>query len=74
MDTLIDALNREAFARVQDAIRRSPDRLDALVSMLSVSRYLECIADHATNIGEDVIYMLEGESIRHKMKSKPLIE
>ena len=74
MDSVVDALNRDAFARVQDAIRRSPDRLDALVSMLSVSRYLERIADHATNIGEDVIYMLEGEIIRHRMKSKPLTE
>ena len=34
--------------------------------MLSASRHLERIADHATNIAEDVIYMIEGEIIRHK--------
>jgi phosphate transport system protein len=68
MDSVVDAMNRSAFAHVQDAMRRSPDRLEGLVSVLSVSRYLERIADHATNIAEDVIYMLQGEIIRHKMK------
>jgi len=36
--------------------------------MLSVARYLERIADHGTNIAEDVIYMIEGEIIRHGAK------
>jgi phosphate transport system protein len=65
-DNKVDELLREAFARVQEAIRVHPDRIECLIAFLSVSRYLERIADHATNIAEDVTYMLEGEIIRHK--------
>lgn len=71
MDTIVDNMNRDAFDRVQEAIRRDPQHIDAAIALLSVSRYLERIADHATNIGEDVIYMLEGEIIRHKIKKSP---
>ena len=46
-------------------VARLPGRWDEAVSVLSVSRYLERIADHATNIAEDVVFMAEGEVIRH---------
>jgi phosphate transport system protein len=36
------------------------------MQVLSISRHLERIADHATNIAEDVIYMIEGDIIRHR--------
>ncbi|MHC4552977.1 MAG: PhoU domain-containing protein [Planctomycetota bacterium] len=41
-------------------------QIDILIHLLSVSRHLERIGDHATNIAEDVIYMVEGRIIRHK--------
>jgi phosphate transport system protein len=47
-------------------IRRHLDQLESLIHLLSVSRNLERIADHATNIAEDVIYLVEGHIIRHK--------
>ena len=65
-DDEVDAMNRQMFQSVQDGIRTHPERVDTLIHMLSISRHLERIADHATNIAEDVIYMVEGEIVRHK--------
>ena len=41
---------------------------ESIILVLSVSRYLERIADHASNIAEDVIYMVEGGIVRHEGK------
>ena len=64
-DDEVDELNRKMYAQVKKAIREQPDHLDALIHLLSVSRHLERIADHATNIAEDVIYLVEGRIARH---------
>jgi phosphate transport system protein len=65
-DDEVDAMNRQMYIQVEDAIRAHPEQMDALIHMLSISRHLERIADHATNISEDVIYMIEGEIVRHR--------
>jgi phosphate transport system protein len=65
-DDDVDAINREMYNLVTEAIRAHPERVDILIPYLSVSRYLERIADHATNIAEDVIYMVEGVIARHQ--------
>lgn len=65
-DDEVDAINRAMYDLVKDAIRKHPEQLDVLIPHLSISRYLERIADHATNIAEDVIYMVEGVISRHK--------
>ncbi|MBN1846104.1 MAG: phosphate signaling complex protein PhoU [Sedimentisphaerales bacterium] len=65
-DDEVDAMNRQMYLSVQQGIRSQPQRVEPLIHMLSVSRHLERIADHATNIAEDVIYMVEGEIVRHK--------
>jgi phosphate transport system protein len=66
MDDEADAMHRGTFARVEDAVRRHPAEFATMTHYLSVSRYLERIADHATNIAEDVIYMVEGAIVRHR--------
>ena len=66
MDDEVDAINREMYDRVKDAIRTNPAQVDILIPYLSISRYLERVADHATNIAEDVIYMIEGQIARHR--------
>lgn len=65
-DDAVDAMNRQMYLRIQDAIRSNPNQLESLIHLLSVSRHLERIADHATNIAEDVIYMVEGHIARHR--------
>jgi phosphate transport system protein len=64
-DDDVDALYRSMFDKVKKGILASPDRLDDLLQLLSIARHLERIADHATNIAEDVIYLVEGEIFRH---------
>ncbi|NOY13508.1 MAG: phosphate signaling complex protein PhoU [Deltaproteobacteria bacterium] len=65
LDDDVDRMHRENFAKVKEAIRSSPTSLDGLVYYLSISRYLERMADLATNIAEDVVYQVDGEIIRH---------
>ncbi len=65
-DDHVDAINRQMYDRVKDAINRHLGNLDSLIHLLSISRHIERIADLATNIAEDVIYMVEGEIIRHQ--------
>ncbi|MGA2916163.1 MAG: phosphate signaling complex protein PhoU [Sedimentisphaerales bacterium] len=67
-DDTIDVMNREMYQKVQKSILAHPQQIAPLIQLLSVSRHLERIADHATNIAEDVIYMVEGRIVRHKMK------
>lgn len=65
-DDEVDDLLRSMYLKTQQEIRDHPERLNALISVLSISRYIERVADHATNIAEDVIYLVEGEIVRHK--------
>lgn len=65
-DDEIDTINRDMYARVTRGIQEHPDHLERLIHILAVSRHLERIADHATNIAEDVLYMIRGEIVRHR--------
>ena len=65
-DDIVDQMNRQMYLKVQEAIIKNPEQISSLIHLLSASRHLERIADHTTNIAEDVIYMIEGQIIRHK--------
>ncbi len=65
-DDEVDRLDSDIYDKVKDAIRRQPDRVGYLINLLLISRHLERIADHATNIAEEVIYMIEGQISRHR--------
>ena len=65
-DDIVDQMNRQMYLKVQEAIMKNPEQISSLIHLLSASRHLERIADHTTNIAEDVIYMIEGQIIRHK--------
>jgi len=64
-DDEVDGLKREIRLKVQELMRKEPARVEAFLCVLAASRNLERIADLATNIAEDVIYMIEGRIIRH---------
>jgi phosphate transport system protein len=66
MDDEVDRLNVDLIRAIVGAMKRSPESIDAGLSMFSAVRHLERIADHATNIAEDVIYLVEGEIVRHR--------
>lgn len=66
MDNDVDEMNRRMYCTVYELIRKSPEDVEVLLHLLSASRHLERIADHATNIAEDVIYMVDGNIVRHK--------
>jgi phosphate transport system protein len=66
LDDGVDAINRRMYQQVQEGILENPEQIGSLIHCLSTSRHLERIADHATNIAEDVIYMVAGEIVRHK--------
>jgi len=65
-DDAVDEENRRMYMQVQEGIKAHPDQMEALIHLLSTSRHIERIADHATNIAEDVIYMIEGDIVRHR--------
>ena len=65
-DDQVDELNRQIIAELTQTMQGDPDLVEALMHVFSASRHVERIADHATNIAEDVVYMVEGEIIRHR--------
>ncbi|MCF7955348.1 MAG: phosphate signaling complex protein PhoU [Phycisphaerae bacterium] len=68
-DDEVDEINRQMYDQVKEQVRKSPENVETLIHLLSISRHLERIADHATNIAEDVIYMVKGEIVRHKTEN-----
>lgn len=65
-DDEIDAINREMYGRIEECIRKDVERIDSHVHLLGISHHIERIGDHASNIAEDVIYLIEGKIIRHR--------
>lgn len=65
-DDEVDAINRQMYGQVKEGIQRHPEHLESLIHLLSVSRHVERIGDHASNIAEDVIYLTKGDIVRHK--------
>jgi phosphate transport system protein len=65
MDDEVDKIKSEAYDKIKKAIRENPDKIGYLINLFLISRHLERLADHTTNIAEEVIYLVEGEIIRH---------
>jgi phosphate transport system protein len=65
LDDEVDRYNREIIAELIVTMQQTPEQVPAFMAFFSAVRQLERIADHATNIAEDVVYLIEGEIIRH---------
>jgi len=70
MDDDLDDLNSQIYDRVKEGIRKKPEHLTTMVQYLTIARNLERMGDQATNICEDVIYMVDGEIVRHQLSSE----
>jgi phosphate transport system protein len=66
LDDEVDRYNEAIIQEVLDTMKQSPELIEPGLSLFSATRHLERIADHATNIAEDVIYLVEGEIVRHR--------
>ena len=68
-DDIVDGLNIEIIHEIQEQITQNIDKIRPLLLLISVTRSIERIGDYATNIAEDVIYMMAGEIVRHKKEA-----
>lgn len=69
-DDEVDAMEDQIVQEVLEMIRKNPEQADRLLHHIFVAKHLERIADHATNIAEDVIYMVKGEIVRHAVADR----
>jgi phosphate transport system protein len=67
-DDEVDALNDQVFRELLTYMMNDPTTINRAVGLILIGRHLERIADHATNIGEDVIYMVVGKTIKHHIE------
>jgi phosphate transport system protein len=64
-DDTVDELNEQIFRELLTYMLQDPKNINRAVDLMLIARHLERIADHATNISEDVLYITEGKDIRH---------
>ncbi len=65
-DDIIDNLNGENYLILKSIMKQNPDNIEPAVALLVISRELERLADHSTNIAEDVFFIVEAQMIKHK--------
>jgi phosphate transport system protein len=69
-DSEVDDLNNQVFRELLTYMMEDPSTITRAVDLILVGRNLERIADHATNIAEDVIYLVEGKTIKHHLEER----
>jgi phosphate transport system protein len=66
-DSEVDALKEQIFRELLTFMMADPKTIPRAIRLILVSRFLERVADHATNIAEMVIYMVESKMVRHTL-------
>ncbi len=70
MDDIVDRMNRQIFISMSKLMKSSPELAPQALDALLIARNLERVADHATNIAEDVIFWVRGADVRHHAGSE----
>jgi phosphate transport system protein len=70
-DRRIDGLRKTVRDGLTESIRRDPERVEDWLRLMDISRHLERVGDHAAGIAEAVVYLNEGQIIRHEERRKP---
>lgn len=65
-DDIVDKLNGENHEILKNIMKQNPDNIEAAVALLVISRELERLADHSTNVAEDVFFIVEAQIVKHK--------
>jgi len=65
-DDLIDQMNAENHRILKEIMKQSPENIESAVALIVISREIERLADHSTNIAEDVFFIVEAQLIKHK--------
>ncbi len=68
MDSIVDRMKDEAFINLVTQMTNHPEKVRSYLDVLLITRSLERIADHATNIAEDVIFWVSGADVRHNVR------
>jgi phosphate transport system protein len=66
LDARVDEQNRGIIRELKTLMQQDPAHVEPALHLFSAARHIERIADHAENIAEEVIYMIDGEIVRHK--------
>lgn len=69
-DKEVDSLNKQLHRELASYMIERPSTITRCLNLMVISKSLERIADHATNIAEEVVFLYEGEDIRHQIKVK----
>src|ERR1044072_7260433 len=67
-DKEVDGINKQVTNQLAQHMVENPDTIKRCLNLITVSRSLERIADHATNVAEEVVYLYEAQDIRHTGK------
>jgi phosphate transport system protein len=65
-DDVVDQARQKVRKRILAGIKEHPENVEVLLRINSITKHIERIADMATNVAEDVIYMVEGDIVRHR--------
>lgn len=73
-DDWLDALKNQIFRELLTYVLGDPRSVEPGVELILISRHLERVGDHATNVAEDVIFIVEARGVRHGSAGLPILE
>jgi phosphate transport system protein len=71
-DDFVDKMDREVFAQMIKAMKEAPELVEAASHIMILSRHIERLADHATNIAEDVVFLVNAKIVKHHAEDSEL--